>query len=177
VTEAWKPIPGYVGKYEASSLGRIRSLGRLRRDGAGLDPFSTPKILKFTAQRGRPFLCLYLTRKKMKRAEAGPMVLSAFSGPRPPGLQCCHFNDDAWDNRIENLRWDTPKANCADRVRNGRQKVGEDHHSATLTAEAVRVILALRETFSGADLSRALRVSECTVNRVLRGEAWASVAS
>ena len=46
-------------------------------------------------------------------------VLEAFVGPCPPGLEACHGNDVADDNRLENLRWDTRTENQLDRVRNG----------------------------------------------------------
>lgn len=47
------------------------------------------------------------------------LVLEAFVGPRPDGLQGCHWNDIKTDNRLENLRWDTASANMHDKVRNG----------------------------------------------------------
>lgn len=47
------------------------------------------------------------------------LVLEAFVGPRPPGMFACHENDIPSDNRVENLRWDTPRANRLDSVRNG----------------------------------------------------------
>lgn len=40
-------------------------------------------------------------------------------GSRPDGLVACHWNDDPADNRLSNLRWDTPSANSLDSVRNG----------------------------------------------------------
>ena len=49
----------------------------------------------------------------------GVMVLETFVGPCPDGLECCHNNDLFCDNRLENLRWDTHRANIADRTRHG----------------------------------------------------------
>jgi hypothetical protein len=43
------------------------------------------------------------------------MVLFAFVGPCPEGMECCHENDVRDDNRIENLRWDTHANNLAQR--------------------------------------------------------------
>ncbi|MDP7729539.1 HNH endonuclease [Mycobacterium sp. TY813] len=47
------------------------------------------------------------------------LVLEAFVGPRPPGLEGCHGNGDPADNSVANLRWDTRSANVFDSVRHG----------------------------------------------------------
>jgi hypothetical protein len=47
------------------------------------------------------------------------MVLEAFVGPCPPGLECCHGNGVGTDNWVENLRWDTHTENVLDSVRHG----------------------------------------------------------
>jgi hypothetical protein len=47
------------------------------------------------------------------------LVLEAFVGPRPPGMQCRHINGDSLDNRLENLAWGTASEDNYDRVRNG----------------------------------------------------------
>lgn len=45
------------------------------------------------------------------------LILEAFIGPRPDGMQCCHDNGHSLDNRLCNLRWDTPESNTLDRFR------------------------------------------------------------
>ncbi len=47
------------------------------------------------------------------------LVLMAFVGPCPNGMECCHYNDIADDNRLDNLRWDTRKNNHVDMIRHG----------------------------------------------------------
>jgi hypothetical protein len=46
------------------------------------------------------------------------VLLEAFTGPRPPGMQACHFDDQPLHNCHENLRWDDDPANRIDRMRN-----------------------------------------------------------
>lgn len=55
------------------------------------------------------------------------LVLEAFVGPCSPGQEACHANDIGWDNRLDNLRWDTSLANSLDAVINGK------HHHANKT--------------------------------------------
>jgi hypothetical protein len=50
------------------------------------------------------------------------LVLEAFVGPRPAGMEGCHWDDDPTNNHLSNLRWDTRSANARDAVRNGRNQ-------------------------------------------------------
>jgi hypothetical protein len=46
------------------------------------------------------------------------LVLELFVGPRPEGMEACHYPDpDKANNRVENLRWDTHGENAKDRYR------------------------------------------------------------
>jgi hypothetical protein len=47
------------------------------------------------------------------------LVLKAFTGPRPLGMDGCHNEDNLADNRISNLRWDTRRENALDTQRHG----------------------------------------------------------
>jgi hypothetical protein len=46
------------------------------------------------------------------------VVLTAFRGPCPIGMEGCHADDNPLNNDLSNLRWDTPHGNAQDRVRN-----------------------------------------------------------
>lgn len=123
-TERWLPVVGYEGLYEVSDHGRARSLDRL-----------TPQVIK-----GTPTLCRYRGRiltiptpkgalRDMRvnlyrngqatRRSIHALVLEAFVGPRPDGLWALHWDDNHQNNRLENLRWGTPRDNVRDSVRNG----------------------------------------------------------
>lgn len=45
------------------------------------------------------------------------LVLAAFHGPKPKGLQACHNDGDKLNNHFSNLRYDTCQANIDDRER------------------------------------------------------------
>ena len=49
------------------------------------------------------------------------LILTAFTGPPPQGMEACHWDDIKDNNVLTNLRWDTPKGNAADRIRNRKQ--------------------------------------------------------
>jgi hypothetical protein len=50
------------------------------------------------------------------------LVLKAFVGPPAEGQVCRHLNGQPADNRLENLRWGTPKENSQDMVRHGNAR-------------------------------------------------------
>ena len=122
--EVWKPVPGYEGLYEVSNLGRVKSLPRkvriVRWGKEGQRPVPE-KILTTTTEDHRfGHLFLYLCREgKRKRWYVHTLVLTAFVGPRPDGMECLHGDGDPANNRVENLRWGTSSENTLDSVRHG----------------------------------------------------------
>ncbi|UGS27597.1 NUMOD4 motif-containing HNH endonuclease [Microbacterium resistens] len=116
--EEWRPVVGYEGKYEVSNLGRVRSLSRLSSSGRrvrgrmmGLRPHPRGYLQTTLTANG---IC---ETKKVHR-----LVLEAFVGPCPDGMESCHENGVRDDNRLSNLRWDTSLANAADRTAHGTQR-------------------------------------------------------
>jgi hypothetical protein len=66
------------------------------------------------------------------------LVLKAFVGPCPPGMECRHFPDrDQANERVENLRWGTPRENVADAMLHGTRLIGERVPNAKLTEDDV----------------------------------------
>jgi hypothetical protein len=103
------------------------------------------------------------------------LVAEAFIGPRPDGLHVCHNDGVPTNNRADNLRYDTPKGNHADRLKHGTSNRGENHGQARLTAEDVRAIRA--EYAAGGVTQQAIadryRVSRLTVGDAINRRTWA----
>lgn len=121
--ERWLPVPGYDGAYWVSDRGQVISTkrrderGRLRRE----------RMMNPARQR-TGHLTVGLRRSGASRQfQVSNLVLMAFVGSCPDGMEACHWNDDPSDNCLENLRWDTRSANQLDSVRNGT------HHMARRT--------------------------------------------
>ena len=62
---------------------------------------------------------LFVNLGKNNKHYVHHLVAAAFLGPRPDGLEICHSNGDATDNRAANLRWDTRSSNLHDAVAHG----------------------------------------------------------
>lgn len=114
--------------------------------------------------------------KNRRRNQVHRLVLLAFVGPCPEGMECCHNDGNSTNNKLSNLRWGTRKENAADRVRHGRQIRGEKVAHAKATDQIVRDI---RRMFSEGRTRRELAVefklNQCVVNRIIRRHSWKHV--
>jgi hypothetical protein len=98
--ESWRPVLFYPGAF-VSNQGRIRDWKDFRK----------PRI---SNSHLYPHVEIpYGGAKKVHE-----VVAETWLGPRPKGMFICHCNDNKLDARVTNLRYDTPKANNLDRIRN-----------------------------------------------------------
>jgi hypothetical protein len=114
IAEHWLPVVGYEGLYAVSDWGRVRSF---RRSGRGqlLKPHTIPGAgyQRVTLSRpGEP-------RRERKYATIHQLVMLTFVGPRPEGLEVCHWDGDPANNQLSNLRYGTRSANREDARRHG----------------------------------------------------------
>ncbi len=111
----WSPIVGDLN-YEVSDTGCVRSLPRrittshgvIRRVPGGL---LKPRVVK------SGHLIVSISDKRIRYVHA--LVLTAFVGPAPEGMECRHKDDQPTNNHLSNLEWGTRSQNMYDRVRNG----------------------------------------------------------
>lgn len=116
--ERWRPIPGFDG-YEVSDLGRVRSY---QRDPAGRLLRSHP-----LPHTGHITVKLYRDNVAVS-SRVHMLVMRAFVGPAPEGLEVCHNNGVPSDNRLSNLRYDTASANRLDAVLHGTHNMARKTH-------------------------------------------------
>ena len=125
--ESWRPVEG-CSSYEVSDLGNVRSLDRLKVKRDGTRQFWPGKRLT-PVPDSSGHLNVTITKDDSARLRRGVhrLVIEAFIGPCPDGMECCHNNGDPADNRLLNLRWGTRSDNNLDRVRHGT------HHESSKT--------------------------------------------
>lgn len=171
-SEEWRPVVGYEGLYEVSSLGRIRGLDRV--SGNVRMVFRQGCILKQRPRRRDGRITVRLSKHGRSRPhQLHRVVLEAFVGSCPAGMECRHLNGKASDNRLSNLAWGTHTENIADRERHGQTMNGERHGRSKLNEMAVRVILRLRESgMKEADIAEYWGVSKGHINAICLGYAW-----
>jgi hypothetical protein len=123
--EEWRPAVGFEGYYEVSSLGRARSVSRLV---AGPRKRVVGRVLSPKRHRRGHHRYQFHVEGRARYVQAHRLVLEAFVGPCPPGMEACHNNGDPSDNRVTNLRWDTRSNNTLDAVRHGTQRQARKTH-------------------------------------------------
>ena len=117
--ERWIPVPGYVGAYEVSDRGRVRGLDYIVVDSLGRRRMHKGRVLKLSpAKRGYPVVKLGLNGKK-STIGLHQLVVLAFVGPCPAGMEVLHRNGDKLDNRLANLHYGTRSTNNLDSVAHG----------------------------------------------------------
>lgn len=128
----------------------------------------TPKGYHFVALRNQDGNFVFKVHR---------LVLDAFVGPRPAGMECCHNDGNKNNNDISNLRWDTPRSNHADRVRHGFDQRGSKNVSAKLNEEVVIRIRALkRDGHTNRKVASLVGIDRSVVCRIINGKAWAHVS-
>jgi hypothetical protein len=128
-TIEWRPVTGHEGLYEVSSDGQVRSVDRAVRHSSGGGTYVLHgRVLKPQAS-GNGYLVVKLSRDgKALTRNIHTLVLEAFSGPCPPGMEACHGDGDRANPALSNLRWDTRSANALDRVRHGNHNYASKTH-------------------------------------------------
>lgn len=130
--------PNYCVGDDGSIWSRLRL--RVPRDGEISNGWRRVKLIRNTFGY-HAFKCWY--NGKLIQLLVHQLVLEAFVGPRPQGMFACHDDGNPANNRLENLRWDTPAANSADKVRHGTWPGGSRNGNSKLREEDIREIRAM----------------------------------
>lgn len=113
--EEWRPPPGvWRFPYEVSTEGRIRNGNR---------------ILKGWKDQDGYLLVTLQSAMKPVKLRVHRLVCETFLGPEPTDKpHVLHSNGDPRDNRLENLRWGSPKENARDTLAHGRHAGANKTH-------------------------------------------------
>lgn len=81
---------------------------------------STPKLLRWknNMYSNHASVCLRQNNKS-KYLYVHRLVLETFIGPCPEEMECCHNDGNPQNNKLVNLRWDTPTNNNRDKIKHG----------------------------------------------------------
>lgn len=121
MSERWLPVVGHEAYYDISDHGRVRSRHPNTRAAGG--------ILKLmVSKRRRVLVNLSNGHSGGHSYRVHRLVLEAFIGPCPLGMETLHADDDSTNNRLSNLRWGTRSENEHDSVRNGHHGQARKTH-------------------------------------------------
>ena len=176
MTEEWRPVPGFEGRYEVSSEGGVRSLGwmtnhrwggRVMRKGRRLKPM--------LGERGYWTVCLR-SETSVKRVFVHRLVAAAFI-PERAGGEVNHKDFNPQNNRVGNLEWASRQENIRHSVAHGRFS---GFHSVRrrikLTPESVVAIRDMaRQGLGLGAINSKFGISKSMASLVARGLAWREV--
>jgi len=168
--EAWRQCSNYPS-YEVSTLGRVRRLA----------PASATKVGRVLKQRVNSAGYYYVSLSESGRIYTKyvhHVVAETFVGPRPFERDIHHKDDNKLNNCADNLEYVTQSENTKRAFANGRINVckGEDHTYAVLTDNIVREVRRkLASGVSARKIALCLGVSQNTIGRIKRGQAWKHV--
>ena len=128
---------------------------------------NTHKELALNTKRGKhPYKRVHLCHGSVtKYVLVHRLVLEAFVGPCPQGMQTLHADDNPANNCLSNLSWGTPKRN-----HETIDRKGEANGRAKLTADDVREIRS--SALSTKELAEAFNTTQKYIQNILRGVTW-----
>lgn len=160
-------VPGFPG-YAVSDDGQVFSCRHFQ-------PPTWRRIKPLYYPRSKAYLYVWLHIKdKRKRFAIHQLVLLAFIGACPNGLQCCHNNGNPHDNKLSNLRYDTAKSNMKDRAIHGY--VGEKVATSKLTEAQVKEIRKLFSLgYTRSAIAAQFNITPTNVSNVVKRRWWKHV--
>lgn len=173
--ERWLPVPGYEGRYEVSDHGRVRSLDTQSVNQFGATSTQPGKIRAlWTDRRGYQHVTLYRDNAQ-KRHSVHVLMMLAFVGPRPEGMNVCHNNGNPSDNRLPNLRYDTQSSNQLDRVEHDTHVRGLRNPRNRHSENDIRTIRSLYATgkYSQREIGEMYGVRQAAISGVVLRRSWA----
>lgn len=166
--EIWKDIPGYEGRYQASTEGRIRSVThRVRLVVRGKE---TTRLMQGRVLRpGRYSKSGHVSVVLGHGAGGSPvhqLVALTFLGPAPNDCEVCHNDGDPANNALSNLRYDTRSENIKDVLRQGGRW-------RKLTREDVQEIREmLKNGYKGKEIADCFSISQNCVSAIKTGRTF-----
>ena len=127
MAEIWKDIPGFPG-YKASDKGRVASYKKRTGTEWAVGPKweiveEQQRLLKpSTTPRGYEGVNLRADGKT-HFMKVSYLVLLAFVGSRPDGMQVCHNDGNKKNDGLDNLRYDTAIGNVNDKCKLGEEEI------------------------------------------------------
>lgn len=175
-SEEWRPVVGYEGFYQVSSLGRVRRCKWGRNTFIG-------RILRPGSSNGYPHVNLCNgSGSNKKHVAVHLLVAAAFIGPCPPEMEVNHRDNNPGNPRATNLEYLTHQQNMAYAARQGRMtgprgpqphRAGDNSHTAKMTSsDVIAIRRAILAGVPGTVLSEHYGVTTMTISHIKSGRSW-----
>lgn len=173
--EVWRAVPGFDGKYEVSSLGRVRSVDRRVHSRGGYQFRPGVVLSQMTDTYGYLQVPMHLPPRRWTM-KVHRCVALAFI-PNPNGKpQINHIDGDKRNNRVENLEWVTAKEHGLHSAKMKLRPMGNNNGSAKLTESDVPDIRRLlADGVSLKKIGLLYGVSDYAIFCIKHGRTWSHI--
>lgn len=185
MAEQWLPVPGYGGRYFASTLGRIKAVEQRVRHcpkGKWMERVIPERVLKTYSDKLGYMRTTLTMNGEAKNWMVHRLVAITFV-PNPLGLpDVNHIDACKFNSAPENLEWVTHAENMAHAARMGLMVAnsgpGEESPAAKLTDDCVRSIKARLAAGEGpASISRDYPVTPSAISEIKAGRSWSHIST
>ena len=163
-----------MGTFAVTLISPIKGFPGYRVSDSGI-VWSRHRRLKLSSDKdGYLYVGLHKDKKTYIK-KVHRLVLEAFVGPCPTGMEARHFPDgDRTNNQLSNLSWCTHKRNCKDRSIHGTEINGERNGNAKLTIKKANRIRRLYKTgdYTQLGLAKAFSLNKNTIFLIVNNRRW-----
>ncbi|MBO6272866.1 NUMOD4 motif-containing HNH endonuclease [bacterium] len=138
--EVWKDVEGYVGFYQVSNFGRVKSCARKISAGEGSNhKYNTLTERLLSLNSSGKYCQVIMCKNGIAKAKTVHRLVAEAFIPNPNNLPCVnHKDENPLNNCVDNLEWCTYKYNNEYNNRVGKCK---DKISKTLAGRKVNRLL------------------------------------
>jgi len=170
--EVWRGVKDYIGYYEISTLGNIRSITRSVPRGDKKIIVKGITLKTAVQNKGYEYITLYRNskgkRKYIHRLVAEVFIPNPLDKPQVNHIDCVRLN-----NNIVNLEWVTPLENSIHATVEGAVKCGEDAPNARFSYKDIENMRLLYENgVSQKDIGTKYRVKQNYISRIVNYKIW-----
>ena len=180
--EEWRDVIGATG-YEVSNYGRVRSWKWPIRKPS--NQWVVRKELGFRilkqdkrGKQGYLYVNLAYDGIGLKKKNVNVLVLESFVGERPNNQQAAHNDGNPVNNKLNNLRWDTPAGNNADKIKHGTRQNGHRAGTAKFNPKKIKEIRNARKNGARVcDLAKQYGVCRNTITLITTKRTYKNVTN
>lgn len=162
LSEEWRDIKGFEGRYFVSNLGRIKTKRGIRKF--------------ITTHDGYDRVVLYTKSPNKITINVHKVVAQSFI-PNPHNKpQINHLNGNKKDNRACNLEWCTAKENIDHAIKIGLIDTSDKTNFIRNSILSIDMVLKIyNDNSMQKDIAKKYNVSKMTINDIKTGRTWSHV--
>lgn len=179
MSETWKSVIGYEGKYEVSNLGRVRSLDRYVEGKNGVTKKYAGKILSLVKQN-TGYMTVGLSKDSVVTSFLIHRLVATAFIDNPENLAEVNHKDGVkGNNNLSNLEWMSRVRNIRHAMGMGLiQGLGEHNPAAKLSElDVIEIKKLIRLNLSKKEIAKVFGVKSATISDIDMKRSWAHLSA